>query len=243
MSPKGFSCIVTIEVVEILTTAGRATWATSSSAMLSLLSRLFDSSEASSPGRRRAISVEPDRTGDEENGSKITFSAILYDPSKYLISSSSWIIRYSQNFFNKFSDYSLFSISYFKKTLTPPVPWAGPALSASSQGRARLTFGISSRSVQPAALTLRTRSLGLVVRQGVTRTLFCAGEEGLSGDAATISYYSSPLCLFMSIQRFHGHDRAGQRYMRTMVSSMLLSRKRSEPSTCCERNSSFTASQ
>jgi hypothetical protein len=45
-------------------------------------------------------------------------------------------------------------------------------------GRARPTFGVLSRSVQPAALTLRTRCFGGVVRQGVPRTLFCADRSG-----------------------------------------------------------------
>ena len=87
------------------------------------------------------------------------------------------LFLYCQKFLSKYSGYS-FSQHVVQKSLPPLCAASRTGPLRVVAGRARPTFGISSRSVQPAALTLRTRCFGGVVQQGVPRTLFCAGEEG-----------------------------------------------------------------
>src|SRR3989304_4911099 len=53
-----------------------------------------------------------------------------------------------------------------KKSLPPPCAASRTGPLRVVAGRARLTLGISSRSVQSAALTLRTRCFGDVVQRG-----------------------------------------------------------------------------
>src|SRR4030065_2802480 len=59
-----------------------------------------------------------------------------------------------------------FPNTLFKKGLPPPCAASRTGPLRVVAGRARLTLGISSRSVQSAALTLRTRRFGDVVQRG-----------------------------------------------------------------------------
>src|SRR3972149_9083406 len=67
-----------------------------------------------------------------------------------------------------------FPNTLYKKSLPPPCAASRPGPLHVVAGRAKLTLGILSRSVQSAALTLRTRCFGDVVQRGRQPARFSA---------------------------------------------------------------------